>query len=554
MHPTPGLERGLPTLVPLHPGQALDCYLEHVADANYLSTARLVHRLRAATDTTRHLMLAPTDPTLRTLFAFTGQPEASVRAATLARYDGTALDLTGLDPHTPATYRAVTARGWLPGHGTQVCPQCLAATGRWTLAWRLPTTTCCTRHGCYLLTSCPGCGRAFRDQRHSPLRIVGATTQCGNPLGRGPREQCAVDLAHLAAAPADPACLTRQRRHDLATSGGDVAVLGAPTTAREYLSTVRALAILLLHIATAAMDHHDLPSWVPNVATPRHERAPRWALKAHPDIVVRSHALTVADVVVNSPDLDTAATLIQPWLQAVPDTVGGTLGWLGDHTRMTPTLTTVIMAAHTPRRRLSHHLDTQRPLTRSPRQIPQVIPTDLYERHLTGLFTSRPQTVRLFVSLCIARTHPGVDTWAQAARILGLSADLGERAARACSAAQLATPQVVAAAVAATAADLDGHDVRDVEKAVVRFAATSRMFTRWARTERPGTRASSQRYATHWLWTHVAGAHPTTLASAGRVDAAMARAFAASLTQRQQHTLTRLVPQPQPTLPGPEAR
>lgn len=188
----------LPTLVDLAPGEALDAYLERVADANYLTTARLIEMVRAGHDTTTaYLMLAPTPGTLARIAHLTGVDTAALQNATLAAYDGTSLDLHGLDPAHQSSFRTIAARGWIPGHGTQICPQCLADDGIWRITWRLPTTTVCRTHGTYLLATCPGCQRPFRDQRHSPLRIVGSQTLCGNPLGQGPRKQCRVDLTTL---------------------------------------------------------------------------------------------------------------------------------------------------------------------------------------------------------------------------------------------------------------------------------------------------------------------------------------------------------------------
>lgn len=532
----------MPAVVRLHHGQALDCYLEHVADANYITTAHLISHLRAATDTTRHLMLAPTDTTLRALSTLTGQPQTSLRDATLARYDGTALNLTGLDPLRPGSYRTVAARGWIPGHGTQICPACLGETGHWSIHWRVPTTTVCTIHGTYLLTTCPNCHRVFRDQRHSPLRIAGATTRCGNPLGRGPREQCQLDLADLEATTAGHDCLTREGRHDNATTGAACAVLGQSVPAGQYLTDVRALAVLLLHIATAAGTDSALPEWTRQVANRNPGRAPRWALKPPADTATRSRALTAADTILNATDVEAATTLLEPWLEAVPLTPDGRLGWLGDRTRMTPTLTSLLMAAHAPRRRLSRLLDTRPPLTSSPHQIPQVIPAELYDRHLAGLFTCRPETVRLFASLCIARTHPDVTRWGQAAETLGLAADLGERTARACSAGQLVTPQDLTTAIAAAAADLDQYDFRDLERRVRSLATRTRWFTRWTRTHRPGTRNSSHRHAIIWLWNHVSHAHLSAVPLPPPVDLVGARAFAASMTNAQARSLARSVP------------
>ena len=116
----------LPTLVDLAPGEALDAYLERVADANYLTTARLIEMVRAGRDTTTaYLMLAPTPVTLERIARLTGADPAALQNATLAAYDGTSLDLHGLDPTRQASFRTISARGWTPGNGTQICPQCL---------------------------------------------------------------------------------------------------------------------------------------------------------------------------------------------------------------------------------------------------------------------------------------------------------------------------------------------------------------------------------------------------------------------------------------------
>lgn len=102
-------------------------------------------------------------------------------------------------------------------------------------------------------------------------------------------------------------------------------------------------------------------------------------------------------------------------------------------------------------------------MTASTRQIPQLLPPELYEAHLAGLFTSRPETIRLFTSLTMARTHPGIAAWADAARKLELPADLGRRCAAAAAASQTASPMAVVSAVRAAALDLDRRDYRALE-------------------------------------------------------------------------------------------
>jgi hypothetical protein len=313
-------ESDLPTLVDLAPGEALDAYLERVADANYLTTARLIEMVRAGHDTTTaYLMLAPTPATLERIARLTGADAAALQNATLAAYDGTSLDLHGLDPAHQSSFRTISARGWIPGHGTQICPQCLADDGIWRTTWRLPTTTVCRTHGTYLLATCPGCQRPFRDQRHSPLRVVGPQTVCGNPLGQGPRKQCRVDLTTLTAEPADDDCLQRQARQDTADAGGTVATFAGGLAASEFTTTLRSLTALLLHLAAATRTpvrppllgarrrrcRHDWCSALEHPPTPR----PRPPL---------TPALTAADHILAAEDIDTAATRFGSWLRAPP--------------------------------------------------------------------------------------------------------------------------------------------------------------------------------------------------------------------------------------------
>lgn len=529
----------LPTLVDLAHGEALDAYLERVADANYLTTARLIELVRAGRDTTTaYLMLAPTPATLERIARLTGADAAALQNATLAAFDGTSLDLHGLDPTRQASFRNISARGWIPGHGTQICPQCLADDGIWSTTWRLHTTTVCRTHGTYLLATCPGCQRPFRDQRHSPLRVVGPQTVCGNPLGQGPRKQCRVDLTTLTAELADEDCLQRQARQDAADAGGTVPTFAGQLDASEFTTTLRSLTALLLHLAAATRTPHELPSWACDVADPDTDRVRRWSIRPPQDPALRSRALTAADHILAAEDIDTAATRLGSWLQHIPGVPEGWLGWLADHTQMTPTLTRLVMAAHAPRRRLSHLLDQQPPLTASTRQIPQVLPSRLVDEHLAGLFDSRPATIGLFASLCIARTHPHIHSWADAACELGLPSEVGERSARACSASMTASPADVVTALGAASSEL-AVDYRELEDRVRHLARTTRWFTQWARANRPGTRPSSHVYAVQWQWLKVASGQVTSAPAAGALWSY--RTFARSLTIAQTQTLTEVV-------------
>lgn len=258
----------------------------------------------------------------------------------------------------------------------------------------------------------------------------------------------------------------------------------------------------------------------------------------------RSRALTAADTVLAASDRDEAAARLAPWTAAVPDTPDGFLGWVGDHTTPSPIVTRLVMAAHAPRRRLSRALDALDPLTSRLEEIPQVTAQGLFERYLSDMFTSRADTVRTFVSLCLARTHPEVTTWAAAAQRIGLDPDLGEKTAQACAVGQQASSSQVVKAIQDLAAQLPGQDFREREQDIRALAADSAWFTSWARRFRPRTPPSSSRYALTYLWVTSAHGHITTSpAWAGlptREQRSQYRRFVHSLNTTQLTGLARL--------------
>lgn len=455
--------RPLPVRLDPARGQGLDCYLEHVSKANHISAGAFMRHLNASTDTTRYLIMTPTSRTIAVLSALTGVASQKFRAATLTAYDGLAIDLTGLDPARQSSYRTVAARGWAPGKGTQACLQCLTETGRWDISWRLPTTTVCLRHQAYLIARCPGCQRPFRD-RTRPLRPVGPVTRCGNALGARGR-YCQVEVTDLESTPADDACVERQSRQHQAILTGRMKVLDRVDSVLSFHEDLRSLTALLLHIATSVPEQTDLPHWAQLARREgSSERAPRWGILPPRETATRSMAMTSAAEMLCAPDIETAVSRFSPWAHLVPDTPDGFLGWVGDHTRATPNVTRLVMATHAPRRRLSRLLDASPPLTARPEDIPQSIPGPLYERHLAGLFTSRPTAVRTFAALCLARTHPGINTWADAITALELAPDAATRTVHTCTGGQVASPQEVMTMIVRAASELrEGHR-RDTER------------------------------------------------------------------------------------------
>ncbi|AKT50932.1 TniQ family protein [Arsenicicoccus sp. oral taxon 190] len=537
----------LPISVTPRDGESIESWLEHLADANGLTTAQLLTHLRSRGANTRYLTLAPAPATIAALAALARIPEQTITAATVSAFDGTALDLTGLDPDDRHSYRQVAARGWTPAHGTQICPTCLAEDGAWRTCWRLLIVTACTRHRTLLVAECPGCNRPFRDQRYSHLRRVGAATVCGNPLAAGPTSQCQHDLTTISVEIADEEVLAMQTRVEDALSRNAVVVLGGRVDGAMYLADLRHLAILLLHLASQP-GARRLATWPARLAAEAQrrtgDRGPRWGLRPPEDPGLRAETLATADAILKAPDLEAAAAALMPWTELTPPTNEGPLGWLADRTVMTPTLTRLVLSARSGHRRLSHHLDTHPPsgvaMKINHKVVPQVIPHQQYTEHLAGASESGEETVRLFASLSLARMHPDVTTWAAAAEALGMPGPMGTRCARACTRTMLIAAPDWQDRIWAAIQDVDRRDYRATEAKIEhRRHLTSRWFQEWARQYRPGTRYTSSPYGLTWQWVHVAHAHiDISPAWGGKTptakDRALYRLFENSLDDQQQ--------------------
>ncbi len=537
----------LPVSVTPGPGESIESWLEHLADVNGLTTAQLLTATGRGRAGNRYLTLAPSPETITRLAALARVDEQDVYAATLAVFDGTALDLTGLEPGDRHSYRQVAARGWAPAHGTQICPTCLGENGAWQSAWRLLIVTTCTRHQSLLVSRCPSCGRPFRDQRHSHLRRVGATPVCGNPLGAGPTRQCQRDLGGIATTQASDDVLALQTRIDSALAGKPVMLLEQQSPAAAYLTDLRHLTTLLLHLA-GQPSATQLAPWVSNLAEETDarsgDRGPRWGLRPPEQPGLRASALATADGILTAPDIDAAAARLTPWTELTPTTNDGPLGWLADRTVMTATLTRVVMAARAPHRRLSHHLNNhlggRMPINLT--LIPQVIPHAQYLEHLDGASTSSEDTVRLFASLSLARLHPDVTSWAAAAEALNMPGPMGVHCARACSATMLVTADEWKSRIWRAGEETERRDYRATEAKIHHRLGMTRWFNEWARRNRPDAQFGDHDLALTWQWVHVAHAH-LDLSPAWRgkrptaKDRARYRRFADSLDDRKRSDL-----------------
>jgi len=538
----------LPVTVAVGRGESIDSWLERVADANGLTTATLLNLVHGAGEvSTRFLSLAPAERTVARVACLTGSTVAEVRSATVAAFEDAGVDLRGLSAEDRDSFHEVAARGWPPSHGTQLCSRCLRDDGRWQVRWRLPIVSVCARHEAFLVGTCPVCGRIFRDHRHSALRPVGASATCGNPIGAGPARQCTHDLAGLPAVHAEPGCIAMQRRVDAALDTKFVLVWGEAVPGADYLADLRHLTCLLLHLACQP-GAQRVAQWADDLqieaAARTALRGPRWGMHPPDDCALRGRVLTGADHLLDAADRPAAADEMAAWITLVPSTTDGILGWLADRTVMTPRLTSLVLAALAPHRRLSHRLDHPdgAPMRLVARAIPQVIPHDVHVEHLADAFDCTEPTVRAFASLCLARMDPDVRSWAAAAEALEIPPAMGTRTARACSARMIADHDEWTSRLQGVMRDLPRVDYRALEEKVRHRTTMFRWFDEWARRVRPGSQREAQTYALIWQWEHIAHGH-IDLAPAWRErppvakDRALYRQFEASLSDDQQSEL-----------------
>ena len=332
------------------------------------------------------------------------------------------------------------------------------------------------------------------------------------------------------------------------TGSGD---RGSPTTWQAptaHLANLRALTVLLLHLATQ-LGGEQLASWADIARADQSrssgDRGARWGLAPPSDLRLRGEALAAADEILRAASIDVAADRLHPWTELTPRTPDGQLGWLADHTSMTPLLSRLVIAATASRRRLATLLDASAgplPVT----AIPQLVPAEVFARHFSGMLDVADRTGRPFVALCLARQHRRKGNWAEAAAALGLATDTGTKTARACSADLLAPAREFIAALARTADDLDSTiDYRAREDAVRRLARHRGWYRPWARIHLPGSHATSQQYAVTWLWTQHAHGHIDTSPgwhhTPDHHDRAHYRAYTGRLDPAATEALTALV-------------
>jgi TniQ len=546
----------LPSRPVLHAGEALDGYLERLADANHLRRGQLLdllssHRSAAITQAARSLMTSPDPSVVRAICDISGLQVDSVLGATLARF---AAFPTAVWPYAAQAPYCQPTRGQrtAPGFGSQVCPRCLAEDGIWRVQWRLPIVAVCCDHATELVTHCCGCLQRFRSHSNAPLGLAsGSVHACGNLIGRArPCPHLAVDHAveRTGELQVDATRIVLN-----ALEGRSHPVLGVRTAPSALLGETSNLLTLLVELLSRRgrpgfVDWPDadfcLAIWPRSGVLHGRSTLP-YALQ---HAKVRAGLLAAALGILGADTAEAAADRLRPWLGALAGLPAGPRGWLMRLTTRTPALDLVIDAATAGRssRRASVSISGRR----SAAAIPQLIDTEIYDRIFDDMLSVAPWTGRLYVSLCVVRASLSAKSWSQAAARIGLDAAIANDAARRALAGMRVRPAVFAGAVHYASAMLS-HD-RDFRRREDRVRTLvrdqRRWFPRWRASMPPDRRPATTPYAIAWMWCEIAQAplqtSPGWIAPPTSVQRIAYRRFGQTLQSVAQATLRDLVMHP----------
>lgn len=314
--------------------------------------------------------------------------------------------------------------------------------------------TMCLDHQQYLNWQCGDCQKMPRSVRSTVFKgHMDNPVICGNP--NGTKTPCTGDLSSAECFPAPMSQLCFAGRIMTALAGGRVTVCGQEVMPRQYLSSLKALAIVLLQLAsaqpTASLSQTLIPAELVTRLVDRH-----WATAPPRDTALRSRVFACADALLSKATVHAAAENLRDWVSLVPKVGEARLKWLFDRSPADPLIMGLLQRADQDRWRVSRLLSsTALGQELSPRAVPQQLPEHLYDRHLAHLLTTRSTTGRVFGSLSIMRIVMNNATWAMAAKELGLPPEVGPRTARTVQQRLIADTRQLHSAIVSTAGELD---------------------------------------------------------------------------------------------------
>jgi TniQ protein len=383
-------------------------------------------------------------PTARTrVAAATGLQPAAIDDMHLARFDGTALDLGGLDLTAEPSVRKVVKREWFQLHGSRACPRCLAESPAWQVWWRLGIAAVCPRHRTLLVARCPACGIELRrGYSHHPRGLSRVTlpdlTRCGNHLRAGQR--CAQRLADVPTPHVGADLATAQHAALDAADGRPPTVAGTVVRPADWFDAVKLLAAMIRFGAAAVTlpARHGTWStqrWLDAFAADYQQRRNEGkinpgALRASPQRPERAAGLLAVCHHILGASAPETCRRVEPIVTAVSAARRRLRGH--NPMRITPapeSLRAVLDELTPPSSRVAGAIPCLPDVGLGTRHLPQLLPPADY-RELVAAYlpaTAEP-TGRRLAALASARVL-GASSWPDAARRLDMDADKAHRAA-----------------------------------------------------------------------------------------------------------------------------
>lgn len=268
--------RALTRILAPVPGEAFTSYVDRLAAVHKVDLVVMLHSL-GMIDNERYERINGygillDEVRLQKVSTATHLPRQDIRQMLLSSYDGIAIDLTGVSLNVPESVRQRAISEWAYFCGSHACPHCLRESeGAWQIAWKLPWSFTCVRHGCYLVARCPSCNRRLasgrRDRTLTPLFVkhVPKLSLCKNPqpdgagrMGRSSKP-CGHDLASISTTATSREKLRIQMLLNERLGGKSLTILNSEISALQYFRDLRSLCAFILYCAEVD-DLGDLPA------------------------------------------------------------------------------------------------------------------------------------------------------------------------------------------------------------------------------------------------------------------------------------------------------
>ncbi|WP_460933674.1 TniQ family protein [Phycicoccus ginsengisoli] len=197
-------------VVPIESGESLCSWLDRMADHNCVSRQIMWLSLGLTTPGRQApaalgVMLPPEQ--VAHVSARTGEPVSAIEAALLSHFRDRILTVEDLRPDVPGLVSTWGRVHWVYTRSSMACPKCLAESGGvWQLKWKLPWLFMCEQHQCYLVSTCPGCGRALQTNKEDKRQrtmcttpVPTATAGAAPTSGRPRMSACATEMVSVSA-------------------------------------------------------------------------------------------------------------------------------------------------------------------------------------------------------------------------------------------------------------------------------------------------------------------------------------------------------------------